>query len=285
MVLAAAAASAQQPVETEIPGVTAELLELRQHGGVLRLAIRFVNTADKEVAANQALLFSEVTLVDEKGGRKYYGLKNGNDRFLAGPMTDAAEGGRWSITLPAKADAIMWMLFREVPSGTVVTVNVPRMFPFDNVAVTEGADSKVFAPASARSTPSGLAAKLVSATRTAQGDVKLRLRIERTGAFEPTGFLYKDFLLFETPTRALYSLNKSTDGLYAAQPLTDKEQGGRFWPNSIAPGAPALMSLTFGGPPAGVNNVDLLIPSFVPMVGVQITDEKDAKRGQPRPLP
>jgi hypothetical protein len=32
-----------EPVETEIPGVKAELLELRQQGGVMRLAIRFAN--------------------------------------------------------------------------------------------------------------------------------------------------------------------------------------------------------------------------------------------------
>ena len=36
-----------QPVETEVPGVTAEVVELRQAGGVLRLAVRFVNGGAK----------------------------------------------------------------------------------------------------------------------------------------------------------------------------------------------------------------------------------------------
>ncbi len=35
------AAAQTQPVETEVAGVTAEVVELRQTGGVLRLAVRF----------------------------------------------------------------------------------------------------------------------------------------------------------------------------------------------------------------------------------------------------
>ena len=34
-------AAQTQPVETEVAGVTAEVVELRQTGGVLRLAVRF----------------------------------------------------------------------------------------------------------------------------------------------------------------------------------------------------------------------------------------------------
>ena len=39
----ASAAARSQPVETELAGVTAEVLELRQSGGLLRLAVRFAN--------------------------------------------------------------------------------------------------------------------------------------------------------------------------------------------------------------------------------------------------
>jgi Flp pilus assembly protein CpaB len=41
--LLAPALAVAEPVETEFPGVTAEVLERRQQGGVLRLAIRFAN--------------------------------------------------------------------------------------------------------------------------------------------------------------------------------------------------------------------------------------------------
>jgi hypothetical protein len=274
LVLAPAIASGQ-PVETEIAGVTAELLELRQQDNVLRLAIRFLNTTQNEVSAGQPFLFNDVALVDEKAGKKYYALKDGEGRFLAGPRSDPDTGGRWWIKLPAKADAIMWMLFTPLPSGTVVDVHVPRMFPFDKVTVTEGSESRVFSATSARTTPSGLAAKLVSAVRSKQGDVRIRLRIERTGPSEQAAFVYKDFILFHPPTRALYSLNKGTDGIYLAQPQTDKGDGGRLWSNAVGPGAPALMSLSFSGPPAGVKTVDLLMPWFVPMTGIEIVDEKE----------
>lgn len=39
-----------QPAETEFPGVTAEVAELSQAGGVLRLAVRLENAGPEEVS-------------------------------------------------------------------------------------------------------------------------------------------------------------------------------------------------------------------------------------------
>jgi len=41
---ATATAVRAQPVETELAGGTAEVVDLRQNGGVLRLAVRFANS-------------------------------------------------------------------------------------------------------------------------------------------------------------------------------------------------------------------------------------------------
>jgi hypothetical protein len=78
----------------------------------------------------------------------------------------------------------MWMFFEPLPTGTVVSVQIPHMFPFENVKIEEG-PSEVFSAQEAPSTPAALTAKLVAAIRTKTGDVQLRLRIERArGPFD-----------------------------------------------------------------------------------------------------
>lgn len=265
--------AAAQPAETEIPGVTAELLELRQDAGVLALAVKFVNTTASDAAVSEGLMFKDVTLIDAKAKTKYLPLEGPGKRFFAGPASDHNEGGRWFIHLPPKGDAVLWLLFDPIARGAVVSVQVPRMFPFENVTVVEGAPSRVFSSTSASSTPSGLMAKLVSAVRLKTGEIRVRLRVERTGVFEPKAFVYGEFMLLDPVGRKVYGPIKADDGLYVAQPRTDNGDGGRFWPNGIKAGAPALMSVTFGGVPRELKTIDLLMPWFLPMRGIQIVDE------------
>jgi hypothetical protein len=285
LLLAIPSAVPAQPVETEIPGVTAELLELRQHEGVLRLAVRFVNTAPKEVPSGTAAIqFADVTLVDLDGRTKYSAAKGPDGRFLAGPMSDDDTGGRWWIALPAKSEAILWMLFAPLPGGSVVSVQMPHMFPLENVRVTEG-PSEVFSSTTARSTPTGANATLVSAVRTKTGDVRVRLRIERVpGAFAGPAVLYRDAMLLRLAEKETYSVLQDTSGNFVAQPITDQGDGGRFWLHTLAVGRTALMSLTFSGPPDPVSTADLLIPWFVPMMGIKIVNEAMPKApGASRP--
>ncbi len=51
-----------EPVETEMAGVTVELLELRQAGGVMRLAIRYANTTDTEVRFSEPVSYGAIAL-------------------------------------------------------------------------------------------------------------------------------------------------------------------------------------------------------------------------------
>lgn len=266
-----------QPVATRIPGVTAELVELRQHEGVLRLAVKVVNTASTAVPGGSSIRFADVSLVDVDGQMKYSGATGPNGRFLAGPMSDAGEGGRWSIALPANSQATLWMVFRPLPTGSSVTVQIPQMPPFENVPVTEG-PSTVFSSTATRSTPSGLTATLVSAVRTKTGDIRVSLGIERApGAATFEGTLrYRDVMLLRFAEKELYSLLEDTAGNLLAQPVSDRREGGRFWLNSVEAGQQVLMSLTFRGPREPVSRLDLLMPWFLPMTGIEITDEAGA---------
>ncbi|MGH9368378.1 MAG: hypothetical protein ACRD3M_11955, partial [Thermoanaerobaculia bacterium] len=128
-----------QPVETELEGVTAEVVELRQAGGVLRLAIRFTN-GGAAAADPSDYGVDRITLVDVKSKKKHFPLRDANSQYLAGPFHS---GSIW-LSVPVKKSAVLWAYFEPVAIGTVMNVEVPYVFPFENVPVTE-APSKVFA--------------------------------------------------------------------------------------------------------------------------------------------
>jgi outer membrane protein OmpA-like peptidoglycan-associated protein len=266
------AAARSQPVETELAGVTAEVVELRQTGGVLRLAVRFANSGAKSEDFDHYAV-GRIVLVDVKSKKKHFPLKDANGQFIGGPIGVWLDGGRIVLKVPQGRAAMLWAYFEPVAPGSVMTVEVPYVFPFENVPVTEG-PGKVFASGTAGSTPGGVRATLVSATRADQVlNVRLRLAVEPGetadtlhNRFNPY-FMFKDVFLFDPVAKRKYLLVKDTEGYFQAQPLTVKMDGGRFihdWRKTT------LVSLTFQAPPDTVQRVDLLLPQFLPFEAVTI---------------
>jgi outer membrane protein OmpA-like peptidoglycan-associated protein len=152
-----------------------------------------------------------------------------------------------------------------------MTVEVPYVFPFDNVPVTEGT-GKVFASGTARSTPGSALATIVSAKRADQVvNVRLRLAAERgeNVSLSSPYFMFREVFLFDPVAKLKYPLVKDTEGYFQAQPLTVKiaSEGGAFIPNW---GTTTLVSLTFQAPPDTVQRADLLLPQFLPFEAVTI---------------
>ena len=262
-----------EPVETEMAGVTVELLELRQAGGVMRLAIRYANTTDTEVRFSEPVSYGAIALVDSKTKQKHFALKDADGKFLAGPITDWNGGGRWWGPLPAHGAAVMWLYFEPMASGSVLSVSVPKGFPFDDVPVAEGAAPSVFQAASASSSPVGLTAQLISAKRADQ-ELKVRLKLVHDASAQslPDSRLdFKDVFVFDPASKRKYLLLKDSAGHFEAQPSSDANDGGRLFLSTIAPGAVALVSMTFMAPPDNVQAADLEIPHFVPFVGVVLS--------------
>jgi outer membrane protein OmpA-like peptidoglycan-associated protein len=261
-----------QPVETEIAGVTAEVVELRQANGVLRLAVRFANSTDK-VEEFKRYTFDRIVLVDVKSKKKHFPLKDANGQYIGGPIGDWMNGGRIALKVPKKQAAVLWAYFEPVAAGTVMNVEVPNVFPFENVPVTDGA-GKVFASTTAGSTPAGVRATIVSAKRADQVlNVRLRIEPERGETADTlhnrldSYFYFKDVFLFDPVAKRKYPLVKDTEGFFQAQPLTVKMDGGRFihdWRKTT------LVSLTLQAPPDTVQRADLLLPQFLPFEAVTI---------------
>jgi outer membrane protein OmpA-like peptidoglycan-associated protein len=255
--------------ETEISGVTASMDELRLSNGVLRLTITLKNTGDKPASSPKALDFSKVALMDSRSNQKHFALKDPDGRYLAGPVSDWNGGGRWFVRVPAGGQALVWAYFEAVPAGTKVSVQMPLMFPFEGVEVTAGApkwDSQ--APGSAVA----LTARLVSARRS-DGQLKIQLRIGNSGKAVPSGqaIRYADVFVLDPNSRQKYALLKDSEGMFQAQPVSDNNEGGRWFASSVRPATDTLMNLTFPAPPDSVTQLDLMIPDFVPLEGISIT--------------
>lgn len=266
-----------QPVETEIPGVTAEVIELRQSGGVLRLAVRFTNSGVK-TAEPSRFSAERIVLVDVKSKKKYFPLKDANGQYLAGPIGDWIDGGRIRLIVPAGQPNVLWAYFEPVAAGTALNVELPLMFPFEQVPVTEG-PGKIFTAGSARSTPGGGVATLVSARRADQTlTVRLRLEAERGAKPELGGsyFIFGNVVLFDSAGKRKYPLLKDTEGYFQAQPLAVKMDGGSFIYNWSKV---TLVSLTFQAPPDTVKVADLLLPRFLPFEGVALEGAGGAAAG------
>ena len=268
MLLAATMASAE-PVETEIDGVTAELAELRTRGGVTRLAIRYRNGSTKEAGTDRYEV-DKIALVDVKSKQKHSPIKDANEQFIAGPIGDEIGGGRIYVRMPPGQEGVAWVYFDAIPPGTVVSVEVPQMFPFEDVPVTEGPGALNSAK-SAKSIPPSALATLVSAKRADQA-LKVRLKL---AAAEPGGkvklrssyFEYKDVYLFDPAKKRRYPLLTDSAGGYQATPQTENLGGQSFLPNWSQP---ILMSLTFQAPPDDVKSVDLVLNDFLPFEAVPI---------------
>ncbi len=254
-----------EPAETEIANVTAEVAELRTSGGVTRLAIRYVNggTVEAETRFN----VGELVLVNVKSKQKHLPIKDAQRYFVGGPLGDSLDGGRIVLTIPPGKPAVLWVYFDALAAGTVVSVEVPQMFPFEDVVVTDGAGTLLSAK-EAKSTPSMVTATLVSAKR-ADEAVKVRLKLTAdpgaTVDMRTPYFIYWYVSLFDPLNKRRYPLLKDSEGIAQASPIGQRMEGGTFIPNYSEP---ILMSLTFQAPPDDVTSVDLVLPDFLPMEGV-----------------
>ncbi len=266
-----------EEVETEISGVVAELKELRQNGGALRLAVTFTNKGAKEVDSDR-FSAGQITIVDAKSKKKQFPIKDAEGHYIAGPVGDSLEGGRIVMRIPPGQSTTLWAYFEPLTAGSKVSVEMPLVFPFEDIVVTEGVGA-VFQPKTAKTTPNGGQVNLVSAKRADQV-LKVRAKMEGEAGREPKllspYFNYKNVYLFDPASKRKYPLMKDSEGLYQAQPLTVKMEGGSFIPNFEKP---TLMSLTFQAPPDTVKSVDLVLPQFLPIEAVAIEGEGGADAG------
>jgi len=261
--------------ETEMSGVSAELLELRQNGGVLRLAVRFVNGTERAASWGR-FDAGKITIVDVKAKQKHFPIKDANGQWLAGPIGDSIDGGRIALKLPPRSDTMLWALFEPLSPGSVVNVQLPGAFPFEDVTVTEG-QGRVLFPTTARSLPLGVSATLLSMKR-ADAALRARIRLDAQEGteFDPVTsyFNIPEVYVFDPVSKRKYPVLKDSEKHWEAEP------GANGWfILDPKPGRPQLLSLTLMAPPDTVRTVDFVLPQFLPFEGVTLLGEGGGSTG------
>lgn len=275
--IASAACAKAEYQDTEANGVKAKLDYAKQYGGVLHLAVRLRNESDNTVAMPKQIAFSQLSLTDAASSKKYFPLKDAYGHFLAGPASDWNGGGRWFAQIPPKTEALFWVFFNAIPEDHDVSFEVPGMFPFDTIQLNKASSPN---RESTAGTVAPMKLSLVSATRAA-GRLTVRLKVNNPGPYKlrSTAISWSNAYAFDVSGARLYPVLKDSEGMYAATPRSDKNDGGRWWVTELSPGQTGLVNIIFQAPPDSAEFVDILIPHFEPLLSVPIAGKGGAPAG------
>lgn len=267
-VVALLSVSGALAAETSIPGVTAEVAHFRQHGGVLRVGVRFRNATDKPAGRSEAFRFADVVLVDAAARRKHFALRDADKRFLAGPIADWNDGGRWFPRIEPRGEVLVWAMFEGVAPGSRIALEMPVAGRFEGLVPKEAAS----AARRVTSSQPPVVASLISAARS-PGELVVKLLLEnpeRRPTRSGQALVYRDAYALDPVGKRRYPLLKGDSGLYLAEPRSDRNDGGRYFLSQVPPGGSVTMSLTFQPPPDSVRGVDIVVPHFPPFEDVAI---------------
>jgi outer membrane protein OmpA-like peptidoglycan-associated protein len=272
--VAGASSAFSAPQNTDLADVTTELAFVRQYDGVLHLGIVLHNSGNKEAQSHQAIEYSQIVIIDAKANKKSFPLKDADEHFLAGPISDWNGGGRWFPKLQPNSDILMWVLFDAVSSDHLIRIEGPFFHSFPESRISDAVPD--YRTDVVSSVPP-VRATVESATRR-DGQLKVRLKVTNPngGRIGSHTVSYKDVYALDPQGKRNYPLLKDTQGLFLATPMADKNEGGRWFLSRIQPNGQALIDLTFQAPPDSVKSVDIIFPWFAPFEAVAITGEGGA---------
>ena len=222
------------------------------------------------MSAGTAINFKDIYLIDPETDTKIFILKDANGKFLGGPVSDFNDGGRWWVKVPSRGKTILWAMFPCVSEdAALIDVVIPEIFPFEGIEVNSG----VFERMNTHETNLFPAEATLISARRSSGAVSARMRLVNESDIKVEGgaLWYKDAYLYDFENGKKYPVLKDSDGIFIAEPLSDKNEGGRWWPSYMNDEGKSLMYLKFQAPPDHVANVDIVIPSLVPFLNVMIS--------------
>ncbi|MEA1964873.1 MAG: OmpA family protein [Candidatus Aerophobetes bacterium] len=259
-----------EAIETNLDGLTGKLIICQQDLYKLYIKVEFENSTMQDIVAGRPIYFKEIYVLDPENDKKYFVLKDADGCFLAGPCSDANEGGRWWINVPAQGKVTLWAMFSSLPHEVkVVDVVIPELFPFENIELKTEPFISVKEHAT-NAYPNSVT--LISAKRS-RGAVSVRLQLSNTGsvAAKTGAIFYRDAYLYDYINQRKYPVLKDSDNHYIAEPKSDLNDGGRWWSSSLKPGGRQLMSLKFQAPPDDVNEVTVVVPLLVPFEKIELS--------------
>jgi hypothetical protein len=141
--LTAAAAGAATPIastESNVAGVTIDLMTLERKGNVLSVKWAVRNSGEKDANLTFQLGGQEVTtyLVDEENGTKYFVLTDKEDKVVASEHEYTSSSFGVNESLKSGETKRFWAKFPAPPAEVKsITVMFTQADPLEDVAITD----------------------------------------------------------------------------------------------------------------------------------------------------
>jgi len=129
-------AMAQDALQTQyhdtLDGLEVDLVKLDVQNSILTMRFRVRHTGESKVTWQ--FNYSDCYIMDETNQKKYSALKDSDGLYIAGPVYDKNNGGRfWFDFMPGQTKGI-WIKFPEPTDGPeAITISLPNVSPFDAV--------------------------------------------------------------------------------------------------------------------------------------------------------
>jgi len=163
-------------VASSVPPLRASVASADRASGQLKVRLKIVNP-EKVRIASHTVSYRDVYALDPQGKRSYPLLKDSQGLYLATPMADKNEGGRWFLSKVEPGGQALIDLTFQAPPDSVRKVDVvfPWFGPFEAVAIAgEGGAADSGVAVAGRSTDLQRALKELGAEDTPQ-QIKVNL--------------------------------------------------------------------------------------------------------------
>jgi hypothetical protein len=131
---------AQEAIQTQphntAEGIEVDLTSLEIQNNIVTVKFKLRNTsAEKQ---NVTIHFKDCYIMDEVNQKKYYGLKDTDGLFIAGPSYDSQNGGRFWYGVQAGKSMGLWIKFPQpTDNPESITISLPGVSPFESVKLAK----------------------------------------------------------------------------------------------------------------------------------------------------
>jgi hypothetical protein len=130
----------QQVIQTQshntAEGVEVDLTSLEIQNNIVTVKFKIRNTAAQSETV--IIPYKDCYIMDEVNQKKYYGLKDSDGLYIAGPSLDNSNGGRFYYGLTPGKSMGLWIKFPQpADSPASITISLPGVSPFESVKLAK----------------------------------------------------------------------------------------------------------------------------------------------------
>ena len=130
----------QEVIQTQshntVEGIEVDLTSLDIQNNIVTVKFKLRNTAAEK--QNVTIQFKDCYIMDEVNQKKYYGLKDTDGLYVAGPAYDDQNGGRFWYGIQAGKSMGLWIKFPQPTDNPAsITISLPGVSPFESVKLAK----------------------------------------------------------------------------------------------------------------------------------------------------